>query len=195
MDIRKLTIGIASFSLIAGAGALAFAKPSQPFGNMPQEDDGNMPEEDGEADDAEQIIALDKAPEAVRNAATKLVGNAKNITQVIQESDDGVTSYEVQYTNGALKSSAVFSTAGELMQLEQAKAEAEIPAEVMAALKKEYPTATFADLFVVTRTTYEVNAIINGELHAVEVDPAGNIDDESEDGDDESEDGQSNPKQ
>ena len=180
MKNGNITVGIISISLIAGAAALAFANPILPLANVMRTNG------DGGEEDEEQIITLDKAPEAVRTAILKLVGDAKNVTQVIQEEDEEDSiMYEVEYTNNGVKCSAAISPAGEVVELEQGTAEAMMPAAVMAALKKEYPNATFAEPNKVTRITYEIVVVINGKKHEVEVDPAGNINDESQaEGDD-----------
>ena len=71
------------------------------------------------------------------------------------------------------------------MESEKGTTEAKLPAALMAALKKDYPKATFAKPFAVTKMFYEVEVVIDGKAHQVKVDAAGNIEDESKgDGDD-----------
>ncbi|MBY0312382.1 MAG: hypothetical protein K2W85_09955 [Phycisphaerales bacterium] len=185
MDTRKLSIGFVSLALLAGAGAWAFAQPGQP----PQPAGNTQPKGEDKEGDEEEVITLDKAPEAVRAAAIKLVGDAKNITKVIKEEDDeDVVTYEVEYNEGAVKCAAIFSVAGDLMETEKGTTEAKLPAAVMAALKKDYPKATFANPFVVTKMFYEVEIVIDGKKHEVKVDASGNIEDESKgDGDEKGE--------
>ncbi len=184
MDTRNLSVGIVSFVLLAGAGAWAFAQPGQP----PQPAGNSQPKGEEEEGDEEEIITLDKAPAAVRAAAIQLAGDAKNITKVIQEEDDeDNVQYEVEYKQGAgatvVKCAAIFSAAGDLMEIEKATTEGRLPAAVMAALKKDYPKATFADPQVVTKMFYEIEVVIDGKKHEVKVDASGNIEDESEGGD------------
>ncbi|MBL9030850.1 MAG: hypothetical protein JNM80_03975 [Phycisphaerae bacterium] len=181
MDTRKLTVGFVSLALLAGAGAWAFAQPGQP----PQPAGQAQPKGEEKEGDEEEVITLDKAPEAVRAAAIKLVGDAKNITKVIKEEDDeDVVQYEIEYNEGAVKCAAIFSAAGDLMETEKATTEAKLPAAAMAALKKDYPKATFANPFVVTKMFYEVEIVIDGKKHEVKVDASGNIEDESKGDDD-----------
>lgn len=180
MDTRKLSVGLVSLALLAGAGAWAFAQPGQP----PQPAGQPQPKGEDKEGDEEEVITLDKAPEAVRAAAIKLAGDAKNITKVIKEEDDeDVVQYEIEYNEGAVKCAAIFSTAGELMETEKGTSEAKLPAAVMAALKKDYPKATFADPQVVTEMFYEIEIVIDGKKHEVKVDASGNIEDESKGGD------------
>ncbi len=181
MDTRKLSVGLVSLVLITGAGAWAFAQPGQP----PQPAGQPQPRGEEKEGDEEEVITLDKAPEAVRVAAIKLAGDAKNITKVIKEEDDeDYIQYEIEYNEGAVKCAAIFSTAGELMETEKGTTEAKLPAAVMAALKKDYPKATFANPFVVTKMFYEVEIVIDGKTHEVKVDASGNIEDESQGDDD-----------
>ncbi len=180
MDTRKLSVGLVSLALITGAGAWAFAQPGQP----PQPAGQAQPKGEDKEGDEEEVITLDKAPEAVRAAAIKLAGEAKNITKVIKEEDDeDVVQYEVEYNEGAVKCAAIFSVTGDLMETEKATTEVKLPAAVMAALKKDYPKATFADPQVVTKMFYEIEVVIDGKKHEVKVDASGNIEDESEGGD------------
>jgi len=188
MDTRKLAVGLVSLAFLAGAGAWAFAQPAQP----PQPAGQAQPKGEDKEGDEEEVITLDKAPEAVRTAAIKLAGDAKNITKVIKEEDDeDVVTYEVEYNEGAgaaaLKCAAIFSTAGDLMETEKPTTEAKLPAAVLAALKKDYPKATFANPLTVTRMLYEIEIVIDGKKHEVLVDPAGNIEDESRGGDEKGE--------
>jgi hypothetical protein len=185
MNIRKLSVGFVSIALLAGAGAWAFAQPGQP----PQSAGNTQPKGEEKEGDEEEVITLDKAPEAVRAAAIKLAGDAKNITKVIKEEDDeDVVQYEVEYNEGAVTCAAIFSVAGDLMETEKGTTEAKLPPAVMAALKKDYPKATFANPFAVTKMFYEVEIVIDGKKHEVKVDASGNIEDESKgDGDEKGE--------
>ncbi len=183
MNNRTIGAGVALFILAAGGTMLAMGQPGRQPGGQPA---GQIQGKgDSETADEEEVITLDKAPGAVRAAALKLAGDAKNITKVIKEEDEeDVVTFEVEYNDGAVKCAAVFSTAGELMETERATTEARLPAAVMAALRKDFPKATFADPQVVTRMFYEIDVVIDGKKHEVKVDAAGNIEDES-DGDQE----------
>lgn len=196
MDTRKLAVGLMSLAMLAGAGAWAFAQPGQP----PQPAGNTQPKGDEKEGDEEEVITLDKAPEAVRAAAIKLAGDAKHITKVIKEEDDeDVVTYEVEYNEGAgaaaLKCAAIFSSAGDLMETEKPIAESKLPAAVMAALKKDYPKATFANHLTVTKFLYEVEVVIDGKKHEVLVDPAGNIEDEAKGDDEKGENGKGEEKE
>jgi len=172
MYTRNLSVGFVSLALITGAGTWALA---QPAGQPP----AKAPEKAGEEAD-EEAIDFTKAPEAVRTAALKLVGagGEKAVKKVIREEDEDVYTYEIEYTEGGVDCAAIFSAVGDLMESEKATTEVKLPAAVMAALKKDYPKATFAKPFAVTKMFYEVEIVIDGKSHEVTVDAAGNIEDE-----------------
>lgn len=184
MNTRTISIGLVTLTVLAGAGAWTVAQSSPP----PRAAGQDQPKGADPEGDEEEVIALDKAPDAVRAAAIKLVGDSKSITRVVKEEDDeDVVQFEVEYTQGAgaeaIKCAAIFSSAGDLMETEKATTEAKLPAAVMAALKKDYPKATFADPQAVTKMFYEVVVVIDGKKHEVKVAASGSIEDESEGGD------------
>lgn len=173
MKSRQLSIGLLSIALFAGAGAWALAQPGHRA-------DEAKADGDGEDQDDEQAITLEKAPEAVQAAAIKLAGGAKNITAVSREEDDeDVVTFEVEYNDNTIKCAGVFSASGELMESERSTIEGDLPPDVLAALRKDYPGATLSDPQIVTRTFYEVAVVLKGKSREVKVDPAGNIEDDA----------------
>ncbi len=175
MDLRKVSVGVASLILVAGAGAWAFAQPV-PSSKPAAQSQSKAEEKEG---DEEEVITLEKAPQPVRAAALKLVGDAKNITKVVKEEEDDTVQYEVEYKDGAVECSALFSPAGDVMETERGTTEATLPAAALAALKKEYPKATFSGNALVTKTFYEVDVVIDGKTHEVKVQASGAIKDKS----------------
>lgn len=177
MKTRLLPVALSSLALLAVAGAWAFAQPGQP--PQPAHAAGNtQPKGEEKEGDEEEVITLDKAPEAVRAAAIKLAGDAKNITKVIkEESEEDVVTYEVEFKDGTTECAAVFSVAGDLMELEKSTTEGKLPAAAMAALKKDFPTASFEKPMAVTKMYYEVQVVVDGKKREVKVDAAGNIED------------------
>lgn len=172
--MKKRVIGTGLVLLSLSGAAFALAQNAQ---QGAQQKAASEPEKN----DEEEVIALEKAPDAVRAAATKLAGDAKNVTKVIKEEDDeDVVTYEVEYNEGAMKCAAVFSVAGELMETERPTMEAKLPAAVVEALKKEYPNATFADPQVVTKMFFEIEVVKNGKKHEIKINAAGNIEDEAD---------------
>jgi hypothetical protein len=168
MQRSRLTVGFLSLSLLTGMGAWALAQQ----GAQPPARE-KAPQHDEEGD--EQVIEFAKAPEAVRAAAIKLAGSEKAIKKVVQEEEDHISTFEIEYTAEGAESSAVISPAGDVMEIEKGTTEAKVPAAAMAALKKAYPSATVAGSVAVTRMFYEIELKVNGETREVTVDAAGKI--------------------
>lgn len=179
MDNRVFTAGFISLGLLAGAGALAFVQPE------PAHKDGGARVREG--DDEGEQITLDKAPEAVRAAAGKVAVDAKNITRVMKQEEDGVIEYEVEFSEGGVKSSATFAESGELMATERGTSEAKLPAAVAAAIRKQFPESTVSSSSIVTEVFYEIEVLAGGKTHKVKISAAGDIDDEEKEHGDRSE--------
>lgn len=176
-------------ALGAGLLALAFASGMGAWALVPQAQPGAAAGQaagkgGGEAADGEVVIKLAEAPEAVRAAVAK-VTPAASVTRVLKEEDEGVTIYEVEFTEGGMSCSASFSAAGETIDIEKGVKESALPAAATAALKKSYPAATFGGHTAVQEFFYEVEITINGTKHEVRVNAAGDIEDETADADDE----------
>lgn len=176
MNRRNVLIGIASLALMAGAGTLALAQPRALCWIAPQ------PRPCAEATSAveETEITLDKVPAAVRSAAIKLAGDAKNVTRVLREEDDeDVVTYELEFNEGVgdsmTRSAATVSMNGDLLEIERSASMTDLPAAAIAALRNDFPRATFTDPQLVTRMFYEVTVEMDGKRHEVKVDAAGNI--------------------
>ncbi|MEI7656770.1 MAG: hypothetical protein WCK33_01750 [Phycisphaerae bacterium] len=183
-----MSMGHLGFSLafltVATAGAmLAVAQPTSLSANpssapSPKQPSPAQPKAEEKEGDEEEVITLDKAPEAVRAAAIKLAGDAKSITKVIKEEhDEDVVTYEVEYKDGTTECAAVFSVAGELTELEKSTTEGKLPAAVMAALKRDYPGAALEKPTAVTKMHYEIQVVVDGKKHEVKVDASGHIED------------------
>jgi hypothetical protein len=150
----------------------------------------------------EEVIPLEQAPPAVGAAAVALAGGAGNINSVVREGDAGHRTFEVEFTRDARSGSAVYSPAGELMELEQALEEGKLPEAVKTALARRYPGTHLGEIQLVTRTFYEVELKTDEGLREVSIDPAGGFEqapgamahersdaEDHEDGDGEREDG------
>lgn len=132
----------------------------------------------GDEEKNEVVIKFTDAPAAVQAALSKLT-DAGNVTKVIQETDEGISVYEIEFTRAGVKSSADISAAGDVMEVETTVAMTTLPAAAMAALKKEYPNATMGDCSLVQKTYFEMDMTIDGKKREVKFDAAGNIEDES----------------
>lgn len=171
---RIFGVGVLASAIVGGVSAWAHAQQGRPAGHV----QGKAAESGKEGDEGEIVIKLAEAPEAVRAAAAKVVP-ADKVTKVIKEEDEGVTTYEIEYQADGMESSAVFSAAGDLMEIEKGIKDSALPAAAAAALNKEYPGGTFGDHVAVQKFYYEVEVTAGGKTHEVKIDAAGDIHDGS----------------
>lgn len=160
--VNTRILGVSFLALVAGAGVAASLAFTQPAGEK-MDEEGN-----------EVTIKLAEAPAPVRAAAMKLTAE-KNITKVTRETDDGVTTFEVDFSEGGVSGSGTFTQAGETLELEHGLTEAKIPAAAMDAVKKAHPGATFGEMTSVTKFYYEIEVMKDGKMHEVKVDATGEI--------------------
>jgi hypothetical protein len=80
-------------------------------------------------------------PPAIGAAFKAAYPNA-TIKHVSKEKEGGKDIYEVESTDRGLARDLVYRPDGTVMSMEEALAAEEVPAPVMASLKKRYPTAT-----------------------------------------------------
>jgi uncharacterized membrane protein YkoI len=169
MHKRTLALGLGAFIAAGGLTAYSFAQPAGKPGQPAQK--AQKPEE---KEDDEVQIKLSEAPEAVRTAALKLTSE-KNITKVTRESDDGISTFEVEFNENGSTSSGTFSAAGDVLEVEHGVTQDKVPAAAMAAVKKENPGVSFGNIVIVTKTFYEVEVVKDGKKHEVVVNAAGDI--------------------
>ncbi|MFO0829593.1 MAG: hypothetical protein U0572_15750 [Phycisphaerales bacterium] len=187
--MNKRLIGITTLALITTtAWGLAWqttpatpAVPAKPAtaatGAKPQ---AEVKKEDEE--DEEEVIKLADAPTAVRDAVAKMTSPDK-VTKVTKEEDDGVTVFEVEFTQDGMPASADFSKNGDVLEIEKSVKDSAMPAAVMAALKKKFPGGTFKSFTSVQKFSYEVEVVVDGKTHGVELNATGAMeDDESHEG-------------
>lgn len=182
MDRNVIIVGLLAALLIGAAGCTNSISRSQPASGGSEMSGSKASEKEDEK--SEVIIKFADAPEAVRAGARKLTGE-QNITRVIRESDEGITTYEIEYTDAGVKCAAIFTSNGDVMETERTIATGTLPAAASAAIKKEYTKATVGTVQIVTKTYYEVELTENGKTREIKVDAAGSIEDESGEKDDE----------
>lgn len=198
MDIRTLSVGLVSFGLFAGAGALVVghsshtARPHHSIARTalspidpPEGDKDEDDKDDAEGEDEDQVITFDQAPAPVQAAALKLAGDAKNITQITREEEDDVAMFDVEFTENGAKCSAEFTAEGDLVEMEKSVDASKLPAPVLAALKEEYPSMNFGETKMITRIVYQLTIKVDGKDHEITVTPCGSIEDDCCDDEDE----------
>ncbi len=175
MNGNRVTTTILSALLLSAAGCSHSGSTSQQgSGGAITNDEGDGAKDNDEK--SEVIIKFSEAPDAVKAAARKLTSEA-NITRVIRESDEGITTYEIEYTDAGTKWAAIISASGDVMETERTVATGSLPAAAAAAIRKEMPSANIGTVQVVTKTYYEVEITESGKKREIKVDAAGNIDD------------------
>lgn len=107
MTLRKIAIGVGVLALLGSAGAWALAQQRDAPTNVLATED----------DDEEVVITLDDLPDAVRKALADITTEAA-VTQVARETEDGVTTYDVEYEKDGAQWSAEFSDAGKVLENE-----------------------------------------------------------------------------
>jgi hypothetical protein len=88
----------------------------------------------------EAEIPLDQVPKAVKDAATAKFPGAE-WRGAAKETKEGKTLYEMSITHKAHKMDVSFKPDGTLVVVETEVAEAELPANVLQAVKRKYPGA------------------------------------------------------
>lgn len=166
MKLRNSALVMLSLVGVAGFGSFAVASLCHPSLNVA------AVRADG--DDEEMEIKLADMPAAARAAVTKVTAES-SVKKVTKSSDDGMTTYEIDYTDGNVVCAMVVSSAGDVMETERAVAQEKMPAAAMAALVKHYPGAKFSESLLVTTISYEVTVTVNGKSHEVVVNAAGNV--------------------
>lgn len=143
-------------------------------------------EEEGEKEEEiEKEIELAQAPQAVQDAISKIVGD-NPIKKVIEETEEGVASYEAEYTVGDVEHSVECAATGEILELEHSIDVNALPAAALKEINKDYPGAVIKEAEAVQVFFYEVEIEINSKKHEFKVYATGDIEDE--DGDDDNED-------
>ena len=173
---------LSAFTAIAGVQSCATRaqRESSRGESAESEQDGDEDEveEDEEAD--EETIDLKQAPQAVRDAATRIVGSAK-LVGVSKETDDGVTTFEVEYLVDGNECSATLSEGGEVLELERRIPNAKLPAALMRALNAKYPGAKVGKAEKVEVHYFELELEIDGKLRKVSASASGEFGEGDED--------------
>ncbi len=106
-----------------------------------------------------------KCPTTITDAVTKAYPKGK-ITKCVAEKEDGVDQFEARVTVGALALELDISTTGEITQVEQPIAVADLPAAVTKAFAAKYPKTkvTKAEQMTAgTKVSYELAFAVKGK--------------------------------
>ncbi|MGB9625538.1 MAG: PepSY domain-containing protein [Phycisphaerae bacterium] len=133
----------------------------------------------------EQEIPADKVPAKAREALQKQAGDAK-ITKYTCEKEDGVETFEAEWTVDGLARSAEVTADGSLLEIEEQLAPKDVPAAVQKAVARMLPGATDVVVEKKIKVEYEVKGKVKGKEREIVLNAAGQCEDEHE-GDEEHE--------
>jgi len=139
---------------------------------------GEQGEEADEEDAEEAKIPFDTAPEAVRAAIRKLAPG-QSIGQVERDTEDGLTTFEVEYTSAGGKVTASLSETGEILEIERDAPT--LPDAVTKAIAKAMPGAKVVKSESIQVFMYEVVVEKDGKRQEIKIAPNGEMDEEDED--------------
>lgn len=129
-------------------------------------------------------IDASQAPEAVRRAVTREVGDAR-LDEVHRLDRNGKTLYEVEFDRDWQEHTVVLNDAGDVVERAVEIAVADIPAAVLQTVKALRPDATIDEAERITvgdKTEYEISIDLrNGEERELRIDAAGGLLDERDD--------------
>ncbi|MCX5769113.1 MAG: hypothetical protein NTZ09_02390 [Candidatus Hydrogenedentes bacterium] len=119
-------------------------------------------------EDGEIAVSWEKLPAPVQQVVQSQLGT-DHPEQLTQETDDAYTTYEAaQKVNGQLKEVKVGDN-GQLMEVEDAIAAADLPAAVNARLQKKAPKAEIKEIRRVTCYYYEIEIGEGGRTQELKV--------------------------
>jgi hypothetical protein len=142
-------------------------------------------------DEENRKISLTDAPPEVQTAMKKVAADSTVNKIFMRPSEDplfksypakrplpnAASVYEIEYTTkDGVPSSVEISAAGDVMEIGNRVLRADdIPPAARRAMEVAYPKANFDNCKVRTATYYEMDTTIDGEMHEVTFDAAGNI--------------------
>lgn len=186
LSMISLGLGLAGgITLVLSCNLGRESKASESSSRMSQHRGGeeqgkeHAREEDEENEGDEASIQLADAPAPVRMAILKLTSE-KSISKIMRESDEGMTAFEVEYTEGGAESSALLTDQGVVMELEKSVDKDSLPPAAMKAVMKHRPNATVKKAVSVQAFFYEVELSVDGKDRAVKVHANGQVEEEEE---------------
>jgi len=138
-------------------------------------------EEQGEKEEvaeAQEVqVDLSALPAAVLSAFKTAYPNAV-IKGASQETEQGVTYFEVESVEGALHRDLLYAADGKAVEIEESMAATDMPAAVQETLAREYPEAKVLKSEKLTKgdiVQYEMQLQVGEKTIELTIDPAGKI--------------------
>ena len=152
------------------------------FGKGGEEEEGDEAAEEGEEDEAdesaakssEKPIELAQAPQAVRSAIERVTKDGQ-VTRVTHEDDEGMSMYEVEFTQQGLECSAAITEGGEVTEIERGVAASALPPAITSAIAAKYKGATVKKAERLEMHLFEVAVSKGSKTHSVKVFASGEI--------------------
>ena len=130
-------------------------------------------------DDGEVAIDLKQAPAAVQ-ATIAAVVKTNPIDNVLLVKEDGQTLYEAEYKVNGEKSSVKMADNGGILEEEHGISVSSLPAAVLAGIQSKFPKADIKQAESVQESHYTVRLSVNGKTREIDVNAAGQIEEDDE---------------
>lgn len=142
------------------------------------DDNGDGRRNDGDEDDEEhaEVIKLTDAPNAVRNAFSRLSGGAA-ASKVERITDEEVTKYEIEFVANGGTASLTLADTGDLLERESPVAADALPEAVRREIQKDFPGATVKAAEAVELHYFEIEVVFDGRTVEVSALATGDIED------------------
>jgi hypothetical protein len=125
----------------------------------------------------EKRLKKAEVPQAVLSAFEKAYPKA-TVKGYSREPKDGTTAYEVESMEGKTHRDILYAADGTVLAIEEGMAVSDLPEEVRAAVKREYPKGSIASAEKLTKgeaTEYEVILKHGKTKTEVRLDPSGKV--------------------
>jgi hypothetical protein len=142
-----------------------------------QEEKAEVGETEEEEETKPAVVDLKILPPAVLNAFKTAYPHAV-IKGTSQETEKGVTYYEVESVDGKLKRDLLYTADGRAAEIEEAIAASDLPAVVQQTLAREYPGAKILNAERLTKgdqKLFELRIQFKDKKMGVTIDPNGKI--------------------
>ncbi len=131
-------------------------------------------------DDAKgTALGFKELPAAVQQAALKYFETAK-IKEIEKKAEKDTVQYGVEGISNGSKLDVVFASDGTVVRTSLKVNASALPELARKALSVDYPAGVINEVEKIVRTSYKVKIVVKGEKREIEVNAAGDIDDEND---------------
>jgi len=130
----------------------------------------------------DKVIKFTELPAIVQQSVLLHTKRA-NIKKVELIHAEGVIKYEIETINKTANMDITFARNGEMLELEKAIPASSLPADALAAIRKDYPGINIQELETVQSFYYDVEGAVGGQPVHFKVLATGDIEDEPNEND------------